>query len=270
MRILLCTQCASHAANTLEMGRRVVRQVGGEMDILLVDGERRAEICKIAENTAAEIRNGGVPVRIQEQQGGVERTVLHEVHLHSYDLVIIGSRGRKGLIKMLFGSVALQVTGQTPLPVLVVKGRLRKLRKFLVCTSAGPASERTVAFATDLAQALGAKIHLLHVMSQLSLSGRGHTLEELEASAEDLMDGGAREGDHLKEMLKLVQRAGVEARALVRHGLVVDEVIAETKKGRYDLIALGAHVTPGVPPSMVNDLAGRILLAADRPVLVVH
>jgi nucleotide-binding universal stress UspA family protein len=107
-------------------------------------------------------------------------------------------------------------------------------------------------------------------MSQLSLSGRGETLEELEASAEALMDGAAREGAHLTKMLELVRVEGVEARALVRHGLVVDEVIAEAKAGRYDLIALGAHVTPGVPSSMVNDLAGRILLAADRPVLVVH
>jgi nucleotide-binding universal stress UspA family protein len=117
---------------------------------------------------------------------------------------------------------------------------------------------------------MDATVHLLHVMSQVPLDARGTTLEELEESAEELIAHGSREGRHLEEMLVLLREQGIEARVLVRHGLVVDEIIGEARKGRYEMIITGAHLTPGVPPSMVNDLAGQILLATKRPVLVVH
>lgn len=95
-------------------------------------------------------------------------------------------------------------------------------------------------------------------------------MEDLEASAEVLIARGTREGQHLAEMLERLQAEDVEARALVRHGLVVDEVIAEAREGDYEMIITGSHRTPGVPARMVDDVAGRILLAAHRPVLVVH
>ncbi len=273
MKILLCTRTAPYAKQTLGMGHRIAAQVSGSLDILLVSGNEQQpfqEMQNLAEEIAVELRAADVEVGIYEESGKVSANVLREVHEHPYDLVIIGSRGRRGISKLLFGSTALQITEQVPLPVLVVKGRVRQSNKYLVCTSAGPVSERTVRFSARLAKQMGAKVHLLHVMSQVALNVRGTTLEELEESAEELIAHGSREGQHLEEMLVLSREKGIEARVLVRHGLVVDEIISEARKGRYEMIITGAHLTPGVPPSMVNDLAGQILLATKRPVLVVH
>ncbi|MFP4345960.1 MAG: universal stress protein [Anaerolineales bacterium] len=272
MKILLCTRAAPYAKQTLEMGYRIAAQVLGALDILLVSEEGQAveAVQSLAEETADKLEAAGVAVSIHQERGRVSAKVLREVHEHPYDLVIIGSRGRRGISKLLFGSTALQITEQVPLPVLVVKGRLRQNNKYLVCTSTGPVSERAVRFSARLAKQMGATVHLLHVMSQVPLDARGTTLEELEESAEELIAHGSREGRHLQEMLGLLKQEGIEARALVRHGLVVDEIIGEARKGRYEMIITGAHLTPGVPPSMVNDLAGQILLATKRPVLVVH
>ena len=46
--------------------------------------------------------------------------------------------------------------------------------------------------------------------------------------------------------------------------------IAEAKEGRFDLLVIGAHVTPGISSLLVGDLSEQILLAADIPVLVVR
>jgi len=51
---------------------------------------------------------------------------------------------------------------------------------------------------------------------------------------------------------------------------VRDEIIAEAREGRYDLVVTGAHVTPGLNARLVDDLSADILLAANRPVLVVR
>jgi nucleotide-binding universal stress UspA family protein len=57
---------------------------------------------------------------------------------------------------------------------------------------------------------------------------------------------------------------------VVLHGLVRDEIIAEAREGRYDLLVTGAHTAPGLNARLVDDLSADILLAANRPVLVVR
>jgi nucleotide-binding universal stress UspA family protein len=154
--------------------------------------------------------------------------------------------------------------------VLVVKGREReKIDHILVCSAAGPASEETVQFAAQLAHALEASVTLLHVMSQIALKERAEGAD-LEAQAEELMDRDAREGVHLENMLKILHDEGVEAQAVVRHGLVVDEIIAEAKESRFDMLVIGAHTTPDIAGLLSSDLSQQIMLAATRPVLIVH
>jgi nucleotide-binding universal stress UspA family protein len=195
--------------------------------------------------------------------------VVLQAQTAPYDLVIVGSRGRRGMARLLLGSVALRVTEHVPASVLVIKGRARDLRQFLVCSSAGPVSEHTVRFAGRLARALGASVTLLHVMSQLPLM-EGVVPDDLDASAEELIQRRSREGIHLSRMLDLLAAKGETARTVVRHGLVRDEIIAEAREGRYDLLVTGAHVTPGLNARLVDDLSADILLAANLPVLVVR
>jgi nucleotide-binding universal stress UspA family protein len=71
-------------------------------------------------------------------------------------------------------------------------------------------------------------------------------------------------------MLDLLTEEGQIGRAVVRHGLVLDEIIAEAREGRYDLLVTGAHVTPGLNARLVDNLSVDILLAANRPVLIVR
>jgi len=106
-------------------------------------------------------------------------------------------------------------------------------------------------------------------MSQLPLA-EDAAPGDLDASAEELIQRGSREGIHLDRMLHLLAEEGQIGRAVVRHGLVRDEIVAETQEGRYDLLVTGAHVTPGLNARLVDDLSADILLAAERPVLVVR
>ena len=66
-------------------------------------------------------------------------------------------------------------------------------------------------------------------MSQLPLA-QDAVAEDLEASAEELIRRGSREGAHLSRMLDQLATEGQSARAVVRHGLVRDEIIAEARR----------------------------------------
>lgn len=270
MRILLCTNGSPQSARALELGARVAQSAASAVDILVVnEHDQEGEGWHVAQATAAALEPAGIPVTIHRRTGRLADEVVAQAHAVPYDLAVVGSRGRRGLVRRLMGSVALHIAAHAPASVLVVKGRPRDLKRFLVCSSAGPTSERTVRFAGSLAQTLDASLTLLHVMSQLPLT-EDAAPDDLEASAEELIQRGSREGVHMSHMLDLLAKEGQVSRAVVRHGLVLDEVIKEAREGRYDLLVTGAHVTPGLDARLVDDLSTDILLAANRPVLIVR
>ncbi|MDY7075995.1 MAG: universal stress protein [Chloroflexota bacterium] len=270
MKILLCTNGSPYTARALEVGVRIAQKTESDTDILVVaERDREQGARRMAEAAVAELETVGGTVTTLQRAGRMAEEVVRQAKAVPYDLVVIGSRGRRGVVRLLLGSVALHVTDHAPASILIVKGRTLNLAKFLVCSSAGPVSEHTIQFAGRLARALEASVTLLHVMSQLPLADDA-VPDDLGASAEELIQRGSREGTHLNRMLDLLATEGQAARAVVRHGLVQDEVSAEAREGRYDLLVTGSHITPGLNSRLVDDLSSGILLAANCPVLIVR
>jgi nucleotide-binding universal stress UspA family protein len=124
---------------------------------------------------------------------------------------------------------------------------------------------------THLAELLDGEeeITVLHVMSQMS-AGPGVRGAQLRARAEELIEARTPEGELLVRDLQALERPGVHPHAEVRHGLVVDEILAEAQSGDYDLVVIGAHRGEGWQRLLLDDLAQRIVAQLDRPVLVVR
>ncbi len=271
MKILLCSNGFAWANRALEVGVQIALATASAVDVLAVAQHtgRLEEVSKTVEAEIGDLQAAGVPVVVRQSVGRMAEEASRQAQAAPYDLVVIGSRGRRGVKRLFLGSVAAHVIEHAPTSVLVVKGRSRALKRFLICSAAGPASEHAVRFAGQLALAVGASVTLIHVMSQLPLTGEA-SLADLHAPVEELIQRRSREGVHLSRMLDLLAAEGTRARAVVRHGLVVDEIVAEAEEGQFDLLVIGAHVTPGISSLLVGDLSEQILLAADMPVLVVR
>jgi len=111
---------------------------------------------------------------------------------------------------------------------------------------------------------------LMHVMSQIGASYRVQDWE-LRAEASELIKKGTLEGQWLKEGMEAFERGGkVNVIPKVRHGLVVDEILAEVDQGEYDIVVLGSHRRRGWTDFLVDDIAKQVVARVDHPVLVVH
>jgi nucleotide-binding universal stress UspA family protein len=126
-------------------------------------------------------------------------------------------------------------------------------------------------FAARLADLLenDVEITVLHVMSQLS-AGPGVRGRQLRAGAEELIAESTPEGELLERDIRILARPGIHSRPKVRHGLVVDEILAEARDGDYDLVIIGAYRGKGPRHILFDDLAYKIVTRLDRPVLVVR
>lgn len=64
----------------------------------------------------------GVPVTASVVEGQViYKSILEAAQAANADLIVMGSHGRKGLEKLVLGSVAAQVLSHTHLPVMIVR-----------------------------------------------------------------------------------------------------------------------------------------------------
>ena len=82
------------------------------------------------------------------------------------------------------------------------------------------------------------------------------------------MKGGTPEGMHLEQALAILTELAVPAQARVRHGLVIDEILAEIYEGDHDMVVVGSQQTGGWTRFLLNDLSQQIIDCTDRPVLV--
>mgnify|MGYP003575066015 CR=1 FL=1 len=58
---------------------------------------------------------------IVERSASIERTIVEYANSEKVDLIIVGSKGRTGIKKILLGSVASAVVAHAHCPVLVIK-----------------------------------------------------------------------------------------------------------------------------------------------------
>lgn len=272
IHMLLYSDGSEVSRQALRLGKQLARVMASAVDILAIarTSPQKEAASEDIQTTADELRANDISVTIYHRPGFTGQTLLEQADVIDYDLIVLGSRGRRGIRRLLAGSRACRILGGAATSVLVVKGRERGgIDDILVCSAAGPASKETVHFAARLAHALEASVTLLHVMSQVALEERAKGAD-LEAEAQELMERNAREGLHLQDMLGILQDEAVEAEVLVRHGLVVDEILSEAKNGHFDMLIIGAHTTQDLTGLLSSNLSRRIMLAANRPIMIVH
>ncbi len=292
MRFLLCTDGSAQDQRALRYGASLARA-----------SSQRATLLGVVEHTAhrPEIEDaleegrlwlaGAPEPEIKVRIGHAAREILAEAGSEGYDLVVVGAHGRWGIAQVLLGSTAERLARQANVPVLIVRGQRTAARRILACTGGREPGLDVVSFGGRVASLAGAEVTVLHVMSQLAAApllppagglqvmpqtpaapnAEDLQLQDLEADAEELMARGTREGLHLKQALEILDGLGIQARAVVRHGLVVDEILDEACEGDYDLVVVGAHAAEGWRTRwMVQDMGREIVDGCpDRPVLLV-
>jgi len=273
LNILVSTGGGLHSDQALLAAVNLARSLDGTITVLTVvenESERSAGLA-IVEQAAALLEETGFSASAKVVVGPRVASIVREADSGQYDMLVIGQRPGHGLLTRILGPLTLQVVEQVHLPVFITNAPFTSLRHLLLCDSGGsqvPLLDRLFA---QLPQLVEAAHHMtvLHVMSQIS-AAPGINGQDLRATAEELMAHHAREGELLEQDLQKLAQMHVQPQPLVRHGLVVDEIVDEAKQGAYDLVIIGAHEQGKWPRFLLDDLAGQIIQQIERSVLVIR
>ena len=303
MPVLVAINGSSYTDAPLHLGLQIAQRLGEPLTVLIVTKPRSAPSGDSSDQRPAWLseahRPAAVELRTRVRVGDPATEIVCEAEQGGYDLVIVGEpQTRNPLVRFFLGSTAIRVVEHAPCPVVVAKGKIGPIQRILLCESgsedpllglsstvhnaktpgahtpngtamAGPSLlSRFILLPPALLNGT-AEIVVLHVMSQMS-AGPGVQGKQLRSDAEQLADQRAPEGGLLGRDIVALQRLGLNARAKVCHGLVVEEILGEARDGDYDLVVIGAYRGAGWQRILLDDLAHRIIVELDRPVLVLR
>lgn len=271
----------SDGADTIDRAVEYTMLFAGDASITLLyayqNEEDRKENIDRYEHLAERIRLvTDCPVKVILQPGKPEEVVLEETQSKKYDLTVFGIHLNPRLKNLRPKHTARDIAKRISIPLLVVFPHWEKLERILVWTEGKEPDELALRLAGRLGSEVDAECTVLHVMSQIPLRADAE-MEDLERSADSLMEHKSKEGVYFEDALEILEGVGVPKKrceVLVRHGLTVDEIIKESNTGQFDLVVIGAlEVSTDkswheLRELVQEDIADRVLTEAKRPVLI--
>ncbi len=272
MRILIVTNDSPQSDPALGLGAQLARRAG-EPPLLLKVIEPTAECCPpSAEEALADARQilGMPEAPVKIRIGYRDQEIVREAEEGGYDLVVLSGVISSRFLCFFRRDPVVKIAGRLPCSVLIAKGEISPVRRILLCDSGAAHASTLSRFTAQLADVIEGdeEIIVLHVMSQIS-AGPGIRGAQLRADAETLMREHTPEGAVLARDVETLKQSGLYPTPKVRHGLVVDEILAEARSSDYNLVVIGAHRYEGWQGFLLDDLSRKIVSRLDRPVLVV-
>ncbi|KAA6457888.1 hypothetical protein DYQ86_21215 [Acidobacteria bacterium AB60] len=194
--------------------------------------------------------------------------MLQAAHDFHADRIILGTRSRSKLSKLLLGSVAEQVLRSATIPVLTVGPEARlpvdagaTERVVLHATTLREASRPSAVLACQIAALLHARLVILHVLPQFN-GGHAQTLPPG-------LDSAALQDLHsLAEAIAQEFAVRVEPRLV--HGNPAIEILAESEHRSASLIVMGSTARGGFHDLTRDRTVYKVLAHAHCPVLTLR
>jgi nucleotide-binding universal stress UspA family protein len=190
--------------------------------------------------------------------------ILEAAHNGS-SLLVIGTRGHKGLARLVLGSTAEQLIHQATCPILTIGPGVRppqlplNLQRIVYATDFSLEAAKAGVFALSFAQDFGAHLYLCHVLPE---PAGIHQMNDYELNA--------RFTGALQRLVPDVAREWCEPECVLEHGFAADGVLLLAERVKADLIVLGTRKTSHWFDNFKTGVAFQVISNSHCPVLTIR
>lgn len=183
------------------------------------------------------------------------------------DLIVLGTYGRRGLNRLLMGSVTSQVITDAHTDVLVVKKPCTDCtgtyKSILVPFDGSEFSKKALLRACQLSKGEGADIRVLYVIPRyeemIDFFKTASIKNSLDREAKKILDGAT----------DFASAQGISVHPETVEGHAAEQIVEKAKKLNIDLISIGSHGYRGVNKAIMGSTTERVIIHASCPVLIV-
>jgi nucleotide-binding universal stress UspA family protein len=175
------------------------------------------------------------------ERGSLELALLSVIRERDISLLVVGTRGRFGIQKLLLGSIAEQMFRLADCPVLTVgpaepsalhtHGRFHSI---LFATDFSPASRHALSYAVAFASESHAQLTLLHIVEESSVTALYLHKQMFDSARQRLHD-----------LLPATKDLASQPEVDLVNGYPSDEILRVAGKKHADLIVMGVHKSSG-------------------------
>lgn len=275
-RILLATDFSAHARAALAHAVRFAEAHDAELHMLNVIVPYGPSSPLVEEFPGEDEARGaleGIDVGAARVVRAVARgiaaapTIMDYADEHDIDLIVMGSHGRRGVRRLLLGSVTEEVLRAGKWPVLTVHREDAtdhpEYHKILVPVDFSNRTAAQLEVAADLARRFDASLELVHVVDPPIVPELYMPIAPLVVDVKQATDEAITRIEELAAPL----RETVEVRGEVLVGSSVHEIMGWAKQG-IDLIVMPTHGYSGLDRMLMGSVAEGILRRSECPVLV--
>jgi nucleotide-binding universal stress UspA family protein len=253
--ILLATDFSECSKAALPYAHALARQYGSTVHVVHVASPEEtggtapptyspAELRALRQHAEAQMEAfleadslAGVPYHASVECGPISDMITALIQQHDIDLIVIGTHGRRGVKKIVVGSVAEEIFRLSPCPVLTIGPEVKEsglaggaLTRILYATDFSSGSMQALPYAVSLAQQTGARLTLLHSVEDSS--------EVLWTYLNEAM---AAVRQRLSELLPPTLSAALNADIVVACGPAANGILTVAETRHAGLIVMGAH-----------------------------
>ncbi len=216
--------------------------------------------------------------------GPVVTTLLgHTKKGNKYEMIAVGTRGRRGISRILLGSVAEEIVRNSEIPVFVVGAEAQKHASqinattelnILVATDLGPHSRKAEAYALKLAKSMGAKVILAHSLFEnfhpilktafTSAKGRRELADVFAKIKRESLTQLERRKKHFK-----LQNVVCDSIVDERTTDAGDAILKLVKSIRPAFVLMGTHGRTLVTQAFLGSTARQVILESPAPVMII-
>lgn len=219
---------------------------------------------------AAALADDRVSVETAVVDGDPAEAIVEYADEGEFDAIAMGTHGRRGLSRLVFGSVARYVVRHTARPVLTARETdtdpVIDYADVLVPTDGSDAAEAAVDHGLAVAGAFDATVHAVHVVD-LSGMTTGSGVEPPTQRVERQTEAGEAAVEAVAERAR---DEGLDATTTVIHGFPSADLLDYVDEEGVDLVAMGTHGRTGIDRVLLGSTTERLLTRSPVPVLAVH
>ena len=209
------------------------------------------------------------------KSGDVRQELLGIVEEKEIDLVVMGSRGRSHVQRLLLGSVTERMLRKLHVPILTVshlepERELHKpgpvpLKKLLYATDLADGSEAGLEFSIRLARGLNAHLTVVHVVQPLDAAMYG--IETAGYLPDYATEARAQASERLNRLVALVSDGSVPITTVLADGVAYERIHALAAGQNADLVVINLQGKGRLDRALLGTTAERVIRTATVPVL---
>ncbi|MFZ6018537.1 MAG: universal stress protein [Chloroflexota bacterium] len=265
--LLIALQSDHPSFPALEYGENLAKLLRTPVRLLCVRQRGSSSLLEEqAQRSALALKEVDVAVEIRWAEGDLVKAVLREMSQMPQAMLVISDKYRPIWRRWVRFGRFRRLQASLSSPILRVRDACWPLQNIIVCSGGLPYTIPVERLATRMAKTAGARLTFLHVVEPVMLDYP--LAKEIHSHWEHLLQTDTPQARHLKQALDFAGQIGVEARVVVRHGLILHEILDEIRSGGYDLVGMGStYSSTSLSRLFRPDVTALVSAAVDCPLL---